>query len=368
MQTSEKLSNEELIQNILRLVREERERTNQVVLHFAELDRRRLYADLGYRSLFDYATRGLKYSRMAAQRRIVAARVIKFYPASFEELESGNLSLEVMGIISEVIKPENAERIVTMCCGKTPEEARALLVEKRVCSVVRSKDRIEPLRLQAASEQEDRFNSDKDTSYSRCGSNYENDRESAYRVSFNASEELKGKLEEARKLIFGLSKEGTMENVLDEVLEHYLRHARARERAERLKEKRLKRIAKAEAKRAKAAEESKENLVKLSTELSEILKRVPSAALRGEVLERDDYRCSYVAPDGTRCECSDSLEIDHILPFAAGGRTELSNLRVLCRAHNQLHARRYFGERYIERRASGVRGAGGCVIHMDSPG
>ena len=54
-----------------------------------------------------------------------------------------------------------------------------------------------------------------------------------------------------------------------------------------------------------------------------------------------------------RCNSCSDLEIDHVQPYADNGPPTAANLRLLCRAHNQEHARRYFGKSYI--RAAIVR-------------
>lgn len=64
--------------------------------------------------------------------------------------------------------------------------------------------------------------------------------------------------------------------------------------------------------------------------------------LKREIWVRDEGRCTFVR-NGRRCVETRWLEIDHIIPFAMGGQAELANLRLLCRAHNQLSARRIFG-------------------------
>ncbi len=66
-------------------------------------------------------------------------------------------------------------------------------------------------------------------------------------------------------------------------------------------------------------------------------------AVRREVWRRDDGCCSYVDPhSGRRCGSRYRLEIDHVVPFALGGATELWNLRIRCRAHHRLrHAPRH---------------------------
>ncbi len=66
-------------------------------------------------------------------------------------------------------------------------------------------------------------------------------------------------------------------------------------------------------------------------------------AVRREVWRRDNGCCSYVDPhSGRRCGSRYRLEIDHVVPFALGGATELWNLRIRCRAHHRLrHAPRH---------------------------
>lgn len=63
-----------------------------------------------------------------------------------------------------------------------------------------------------------------------------------------------------------------------------------------------------------------------STGLSARGSRTISPVLRFEVLRRDDFRCRYCgrrAPDVV-------LHLDHIVPWSAGGRTTLENLRAAC--------------------------------------
>jgi len=72
------------------------------------------------------------------------------------------------------------------------------------------------------------------------------------------------------------------------------------------------------------------------------------ADVRHVVDKRDGGRCSYVAPDGTRCCETKNLEFDHRVPFALGGKSDVENLRLLCRAHNKLAAEQVFGREMIQ--------------------
>jgi 5-methylcytosine-specific restriction endonuclease McrA len=71
-------------------------------------------------------------------------------------------------------------------------------------------------------------------------------------------------------------------------------------------------------------------------------------AVRRRVFERDGLRCTYVSPDGRRCEARAFLELDHADPRALGGSDKEENLRVRCRAHNQLWAEQTYGREHVE--------------------
>jgi len=62
------------------------------------------------------------------------------------------------------------------------------------------------------------------------------------------------------------------------------------------------------------------------------------AARQQEAGERESYRC------GTR----KGLQIDHITPFANGGRIDMSNLRLLCGAHNRRAAELNMGMQVMQ--------------------
>lgn len=64
--------------------------------------------------------------------------------------------------------------------------------------------------------------------------------------------------------------------------------------------------------------------------------RYVGVQVRAYIWERDKGKCQ-------NCESSYGLEIDHILPFAAGGKTEAENLRLLCKQCNLRKSLEYFG-------------------------
>ena len=75
--------------------------------------------------------------------------------------------------------------------------------------------------------------------------------------------------------------------------------------------------------------------------------RLVPAAIKRVVWKRDGGQCTFRVPDGRWCECKRDLEYDHVQPFARQGSTTASNLRLLCRSHNQLEAERALGEGFM---------------------
>ena len=70
-------------------------------------------------------------------------------------------------------------------------------------------------------------------------------------------------------------------------------------------------------------------------QIRKINRTIPSW-LKKYIWERDGGRCAYVYhKTNRRCSSKHLLQIDHIRPFAMGGKAEKENLRLLCAGHNQ---------------------------------
>lgn len=72
------------------------------------------------------------------------------------------------------------------------------------------------------------------------------------------------------------------------------------------------------------AEDGRYRVVRVAPEEG---RRLPDDT-RGLVLRRDRYRCVFCGKGGL-------LEVDHIVPWSAGGSDDMDNLRTLCRPCNQ---------------------------------
>lgn len=87
------LTDQQLHLETVMLVREERKLSIKILHHLKEIDRRRLYSDIGYGSLFDYTVKELGYSPGSAYRRIQAARLLVDVPEVEKKILTGSLNL-----------------------------------------------------------------------------------------------------------------------------------------------------------------------------------------------------------------------------------------------------------------------------------
>jgi hypothetical protein len=104
------LSDHDLVTETERLVQTERELLTSVLHHLREIERRRLFSQLGFRSLFDYAVKKLGYSEDQAYRRIEAMRVLKDLPEMEEKLKDGSISLTNLTQAQKLFRQEKRQK------------------------------------------------------------------------------------------------------------------------------------------------------------------------------------------------------------------------------------------------------------------
>jgi hypothetical protein len=74
-----------------------------------------------------------------------------------------------------------------------------------------------------------------------------------------------------------------------------------------------------------------------------------TAEVRRRVWERDGGRCQWPLDGGGTCGSTLRLEFDHRVPRGRGGDSGESNVRLLCRVHNQRAARLVYGDAHMGR-------------------
>jgi hypothetical protein len=126
------LSDDLLILETKRLVREEREVIARVIEFLEEIHKRDLFRQKGYETLQSFCEKELGYTAGSAARRIAAMRVIVDVPEAKSLFEEGLLSLETLQIIQiqsrqKKLDLNEKKTLVQEVTGKTKEQARQIV-------------------------------------------------------------------------------------------------------------------------------------------------------------------------------------------------------------------------------------------------
>jgi 5-methylcytosine-specific restriction endonuclease McrA len=324
-------SDQELLSDIAKLVGSHRDITAKLVLYLAEIEGRRLHLQVGFSSMFEFCVKKLGLGEGEAFRRIVAARLGKRFPVVYSLLASGAMHLTSLELLSKRLTEENHAELLEAASGKSKREVEALLAARFPRPAVPSS--IQRLPVPTASPGSGGSSSTPafmleptESSHAQVSARarVEQLSEARFRVEFTASAELREKLELCRDLMSHANPSRDLAVVIERAVDSLLVH---------LEKKRLARARRPRAE--KAARKAKSRRI--------------TNAVRRRVFERDGLRCTYVSPDGRRCEARSFLELDHVDPRALGGCDEAENLRVRCRAHNQLWAEQTYGFEHIQR-------------------
>ena len=95
------LSDQIILKNTKNLVIQEKKLTANIIDHLQIIEQRKLYCDLKYKSLFDYAVNELAYSEDQAYRRLSAMRLSRKVPAVKEKI-SNTTKAACQGILADL--------------------------------------------------------------------------------------------------------------------------------------------------------------------------------------------------------------------------------------------------------------------------
>ncbi len=270
------MTNNELIQKLLGSVKRETHLTLEVIRYLAEVEERELHLEMGYPSLFELATKFLKYSDGSAFRRINAHKLMKHVPEVENKIIEGSLSISAAAHVEAFCRKTGADRrkAVQRVEGKSTRDAERALFE-----LVPDRTPEQRVRRVSSTHTEIRI--------------YVNNEQLLQLEKLKQLSAHKNPYMSYSELIFGL-------------VDHALKKQDLEKR------------------QATSAPKSNPET------------RTARGTVKRVVWQRDQSRCTYVDPvTGHRCDSSFLAETDHIKAWSQGGRTSVDNLRVLCRAHNQ---------------------------------
>ncbi len=373
------LSDRQLLQQTQQLVQKEREILSEILQHLKEVERRKLYSDLDYSSLFEYCLRELKYSEAQAGRRLQALKLIRELPQVEEQIASGALNLTHIcqaqsffkhlqkaggkGFCKDesndpgqsALSKEAKLQVLNEMANKSSREAQALLVAKTAQAGL--SPQLPPERERVLSEE-------------YC------------EVRLILNQELRQRLEEVKSLLgpkaLGMSL-AELIGVMAELSLESLRDKKFGKRRSGTRESRARSgdvesnrtenptapeklcvkfgVDQKPQSRAKVKLESQSqlrspsqvgsqsHLKAQSQPTGEFLADLPpqkkkprsiSKSQKWKIWQRDEGRCE-------QCGSHKNLQVDHQMPVALGGRADLENLRLLCGNCNMRQGIKSFG-------------------------
>ncbi len=340
------LKDSELLSQTKQLVQTERELLTKVLHHLREVERRKLFSDLGYQSLFEYAVKDLKYSEGQAGRRIQAMRLIKEIPELEKKIESGHLSLSNISQAqtyfresqkaSPELKINSSEklRVLESLENKSAREAQKVLISLQPHTALpRERERV------------------LDDTHTE--------------VRFVMTEDLKNQLEELRSLLGSNGATMSLADLIQQMTKISIRELKIKRFGKKRSQAQTQGETKAQtasipngSKNSISSDQSSscpDHLVpqcistpksSRATPTSELrcsknLRTIP-VAVQYEVWNRDQGKCRI-------CGARRHLNFDHIQPAALGGQSGSDNLRLLCFHCNQRQAIKIFGIDRLDR-------------------
>jgi 5-methylcytosine-specific restriction endonuclease McrA len=334
------LSDELLIAETRRAAANERYATAELLPLLIEVERRGVHLGLGYSSMFSYCTGALLLSEQAAYSRITAARTARRFPQVLQMLSDGALTLSSIGLLAPHLTEETADAMLTAASHQSTRAVERLIaawhpqpdIEVTVRALpaqsFRPDNSAADLLLDAANSSARALHPPTSiaepvgpaqplmahTTPSRTVVAPLAPRR--FLLKLTICEDTHKKLQRAQSLLRHSIPDGDVDTILDRALTLLL-------------EQTLQTKCSATSRPRRTAPVSRNR------------RHIP-AAVRREVWRRDGGRCVFAGADG-RCGETAFLEFHHVIPFAAGGPTDASNLQLRCRSHNAYEATTFFG-------------------------
>lgn len=307
------LTDRELLARTKDIVKQEREILIDVIQHLREIDERRLYSDLKYKSLFEYAVRELGYSEDQAWRRINAMRMTKAVPEVTAKIETGALTLGNLGTANQLFRAEakvhgsvsinRKIQVLSALENKSRREAEQIVQQMATVPT----QSLRPERTKAIDDHVE--------------------------IRMNVSPKLRQKIDRIRGLLAHKQPNLNTSELLEVLCDQFLtRHEKETRRAPSKPTS----PANPPAQPRKGVsivvgEVDQATLIQptpRSNDSTSANRKNVSRPIRRQIWRQANGRCQ-------NCGSEHALQIDHIQPRAHGGSNAADNLRLLCRPCNQ---------------------------------
>lgn len=301
------LKDQVLLIQIKQLVYCERQLLTKILHHLREVERRKLFSDLGYQSLFEYAVKELKYSEGQAGRRIQAMRLLKEFPEIESKIETGKLNL------SNLSQAQSYFREVQK---QLPQKQMSSAKKMKVLESLENKSARDGQKVLLQLQPQKTLPKERERIIT----------ETHTEVSFVITQELKNMIEELRSLLGSKGAKMSLAELVTYMTGVSIEKLKAKKFGKKRTQNRVTdKVLPSETSKTPASE------LHHSKNPRKILR-----AIQHKIWYRDKGKC-------TQCGSQRNLNIDHIKPVALGGDSQPENLRILCFHCNQRKAIKIFG-------------------------
>jgi len=327
----------------------------EFLVALADFDRRQGWLELGHSSLFYFLHRELGLSKGAAHYRKTAAELVQRFPEIVEPLRDGRLCITSIVHLARVLTPENRREMLPKFFQRSKREAMAVAAALQPASAAPHRDIVTALRPAS-------------TAAAGAVSSPAPGPAAAPGVGTAPAVQPVEPSETAASLVPKPARRDAAEPLTADLSRLHitvsrrfleklqaaraaLSHSRPSLRAEDILEAGLDLVLKRDAKRKGLVQKPRKENPRKENPPAE--SHIP-AAVKRQVWTRDGGRCQWPLESGGVCGSTLRVECDHRVPLASGGASTVDNLRLLCRFHNDLAARRAFGDEWMNQFTRGA--------------
>lgn len=347
-----------LLRNFSALVGRDRATTARMLAYMGEIDRRRLYLELAYPSMFALCTERFRMSAAAAGKRIRVSRAARRFPCILEMIRTGELHVSGVNQLAAHLTDDSYEDVLRRARHRSMREIDQLIAEiapkpdvawslramprrhtglldrGSLGEVASARELVRPGAAGGLATSGTREpGAEIRTLHSRTSGKPKGTATPLsprrYKLQVTIGQEARDALEQLRGLLSHQIPDGDPAMVVERALAALLTQTKKKKAALTKKPRR---------RRKKGGRRT----------------RAISAEVRREVFERDGGRCAFVDGEGRRCASAWQLEFHHCVPYGRDGPHSTKNVELRCRAHNQFEAERDYGRELMVARRRGA--------------
>ncbi len=303
------ISNDELLFRTENIVRTERKIMYIVLVHILEIMNRRLYADLGFDSMYTMMTKKFGYSEASAIRRIDAAKLLRSVPEVAGRLKSGTSNLSQACLLQKCLESDAKGGEAT-----STAKTQAILEKLEDCNSFETRQILAqefnmPIKIQEIVRPQ---------------------KNKSVRLEITFTKEQFEELKQAKSFLSHVIHNGSWAEVISAL-------------ASKLNQSKMGKTHKSpgpeKPKLGSATEFNNLNSADGSPAASTRMQKPISAQIKRQIFEKAQEGCQFKNANGVRCGSKYQVQFDHMTPVKWGGSNKIDNLQLLCRTHNLFMAR-----------------------------